>query len=295
MVMRKVQEKIIIVLAWLCSLLLLASVATIIGYLFFKGLATINLTLIFGDTAPLEAILLQRQVFDGLLPAMVGTMALVLLALAFAIPFGIAAGIYMAEYGKGRLKSCFSLFFDILASIPSIVVGLFGFSVAVFLHHHLSERIYPCLLIATLALAFLVLPYMIRTTQVALESIPVTIRQTAPALGATKLQNIIHVLIPHSLSAMMSGIVLAMGRCVEDTAVIMLTGVVVSAGIPKSIFAGFEALPFYIYYISAQYSDSRELANGYGAAIILLVICMMLFGLAFLIKGRFELQPTRTR
>ena len=291
MVMKRVKESITVALSWLCSLLLAGSVATIIGYLLFKGLATINLALIFGDTAPLEAIFLGRQVFNGLLPAMVGTLALVLLALTFAIPLGVAAGIYMAEYGKGRLKGWFSLFFDILASIPSIVVGLFGFSVAVFLHHNLSERIYPCLLIAALSLAFLVLPYIIRTTQVALESIPVTIRQTALAPGATKLQNISHVLLPHALSAMMSGIILAMGRCAEDTAVIMLTGVVASAGMPRSIFAGFEALPFYIYYISAQYSDSRELASGYGAAIILLIICMMLFGLAFYIKARFELTP----
>ncbi len=294
MAIKQVKERIIVLLAWLCSLILVASVFTILGYLLVRGLGSINLAFIFGDTRPWEAIFLGRQVFDGLLPAIAGTMMLVLLALFFAIPLGVATGIYMAEYSQGRLKTCFSIFFDILASIPSIVVGLFGFSVVVFLHKYLSDQIYPCLLISALSLSFLVLPYLIRTTQVALEAIPGNIRQTAPALGATKLQNIRYVLLPHSFSAVISGIILAMGRCAEDTAVIMLTGVVASAGMPRSVFAGFEALPFYIYYMSAQYSDSRELAGGFGAAIVLLIICIMLFGLAFFIKKRFD-QPRRLR
>ena len=271
----------------LCGLLLLTSVGTLVGYLLYKGMGAINLKLIFGDTAPLQALLLHRQVFDGLFPAIIGTFFLVLLALSFAVPVGIAAGIYMAEYSRGRYKYFFGFFFDVLASIPSIVVGLFGFSIAVFLHHNLSEQIYPCLLIAALSLSFLVLPYIIRTTQLALESIPIAVRLTAPALGATRLQNIFHVLIPRSLASIISGLILAVGRCVEDTAVIMLTGAVASAGIPKSIFGQFEALPFYIYHISSQYADSRELAGGYAAAVILLTTSLVLFGVTFFIKNRY--------
>jgi len=203
-----------------------------------------------------------------------------------AIPVGVAAGVYMAEYSNERLRGIFSLFFDILAGIPSIVIGLFGFSIAVFLHHTVSENIYPCLLISALSLAFLVLPYLIRTTQTAMESIPESIKKTAPALGATRFQNIVHVLIPQSLSGIVSGIVLSIGRCAEDTAVIMLTGVVATAGIPGSLLSGYEALPFYIYYVSSQYADSQELARGYGAAIILLMICGTLFSLSFFIKRR---------
>ncbi len=283
-------EVVIIAFSRLCGLLLLGCVGTIVCYLLYKGMGAINLKLIFGDTAPLQALLLRRQVFDGLFPAIVGTVSLVLLALSFAVPVGIATGIYMAEYSQARCKRFFGFFFDVLASIPSIVVGLFGFSVAVFLHHHLSEQIYPCLLVSALSLAFLVLPYIVRTTQIALESIPMAIRQTAPALGATKLQNIFYVLIPGSLSSITSGLLLAAGRCVEDTAVIMLTGVVASAGVPKSIFGQFEALPFYIYTISSQYADSGELARGYGAAVILLIICPILFGMTFFIKNRFGRQ-----
>jgi phosphate transport system permease protein len=107
---------------------------------------------------------------------------------------------------------------------------------------------------------------------------------TALALGATRLQNVFLVLVPRSLSGIMSGIILAIGRCAEDTAVIMLTGAVASAGVPRSVFAQFEALPFYIYYISSQYSDPEELMRGYGASIILLLLCALLFAVAYGIR-----------
>ena len=272
--------------SWICAIMLLGTVVCIVGYLLINGLGTINITLIFGETHPMDALLFRKQVFDGLFPAMIGTFALVALSVSFAVPIGLAAGIYMAEYCCGIQKKVFSLFFDVLAGIPSIVVGLFGFSVAIFLHKYFSSRIYPCLFISALSLAFLVLPYLIRTTQISLENLPEGIRRTAPALGATKLQNIFYVMIPRSLSGIASGVILSIGRCAEDTAVIMLTGVVATSGVPKSVFSNYEALPFYIYYISSQYSDKQELLSGYGAAIILLVICGLLFMTAFFVKQR---------
>ncbi len=272
--------------SWGSTLLLLSLVATVIGFLAFKGAGSFSLELVFGDTPPLEALLLRRPVFGGLLPAIVGTVSLVVLAISLAVPLGLAAGIYMAEYGRGRIQQALGLFFDILAGVPSIVVGLFGFSVAVFLHRHFGGRIYPCLLISALSLAFLVLPYLIRTTQNALEALPEAVRLTAPALGATRLQNIRFVLLPRALPGILSGVILAIGRCAEDTAVIMLTGVVASAGLPRSLFSAYEALPFYIYYISSQYRDPAELATGYAAALILLAICAMLFAAAALIRQR---------
>jgi len=191
-----------------------------------------------------------------------------------------------------------NLVFDILAGIPSILVGLFGFAGAVFLHKHYSARIAPCLLLSGLALAFLVMPYIIRTTQVALEGLPYETRLTGLALGATRLQNLFYVLLPKALPGMISGVILAIGRCAEDTAVIMLTGVVVSAGVPKSLLGPYEALPFYIYYISSQYTNPEELARGYGAALVLLLLCLALFALAFVFKRRlsyFTLYRTEGR
>lgn len=271
--------------AWSSGFLLLFAASAVIGFLLVKGVPALGISLIFGDTPPAEALFLRRQVLTGLFPAMAGTCMLVVLAVGMATPVGIAAGIYLAEYSRGNLKSFLSLFYDILAGVPSIVIGLFGFSIAVSLHHYV-KGIYPCLLISSLALAFLVLPYLIRTTQFAMESIPAEVRLTAPALGATRLQNIAHVLFPRSLPGISSGVILAIGRCAEDTAVIMLTGVVASAGIPKSVLSSYEALPFYIYYISSQYRDANELQTGFGAAVILLIICACLFLAAFYLKNQ---------
>ncbi|MBT3175502.1 MAG: phosphate ABC transporter permease PstA [Desulfobacula sp.] len=289
---KSLQDRILVMFSWCCALLLATGFMFIVGFLVVKGYRGINLELIFADTRLLDAFFLKRQVFGGLFPAIIGTLSLILLSIGFALPLGLASGIFLAEYASPRLKSFFSLMVDILAGIPSIVVGLFGFSITIFLHHFFSSQIFPCLLISALSLAFLILPYIIKTTQVAIESLPLQVRLTAPSLGATKLENIIFVLLPSALSDIVSGIVLAIGRCAEDTAVIMLTGVVATAGVPRSVFSNFEALPFYIYYIASEYSNSSELMKGYGAALILLLISAGLFALAHWIKLKIE-QKTR--
>lgn len=282
--MSRWMEKMIIGFSWLCGLGMLVAIVSLLGYLLGQGAWTVNLKLIFGDTDPLAALLLQKPVFTGLFPAILGTCAVVALSVSLAIPVGMTSGIYMAEYARGGVKKMFCLIFDILAGVPSIVIGLFGFSLAVFLHRHFSAHITPSLIISSLSLAILVLPYIIRSTQVALENLPVETKLIAVALGATKLQNIFYVLIPKALPGIISGIILAIGRCAEDTAVIMLTGAVATAGVPRSIFAQYEALPFYIYYVSSQYADTQELMSGYGASLILLIICALLFFFAILIQ-----------
>ena len=283
-----IADRLLSVFSWLSALVLTAGISLIIGFLILKGWGALNLDLIFSNTSVTDAILLRRQVFDGLFPAMAGTFLLVLLSVGISLPLGLCAGIYLAEYARAVPKKVFSFLVDLLAGIPSIVVGLFGFSITIFLHHVYNSRIFPCLLISAFSLAFLVLPYIIKTTQNAIESIPLLTRITAPSLGASRLQNIIWVLLPVALSDIISGVVLAIGRCAEDTAVIMLTGVVATAGVPKSLFSSFEALPFYIYYMASEYSDPAELAKGYGAALILLMICAGLFVFAHVIRARID-------
>jgi len=276
----------IIIFTWFCAISLLFEVGSVFVFLLYQGGSSINLQLIFGNTSVWDALTFKKDVFQGIFPAIVGTVLLVLVSVALALPVGIAAGIYLAEYSSGRLKSGFSFFYDILAGVPSILVGLFGVSVSIFLHRYVSQNIYPCLLISSLSLSFLVLPYLIRTTQMALEQIPSEVRLSALALGANRLQNIFFVLIPRSLSGITSGVILSIGRCAEDTAVIMLTGVVAMAGVPQSLMAKYEALPFFIYYISSQYTDMDELRMGYGAAIVLVAICAFLFAIALFVRNR---------
>lgn len=278
----------VILFSWICALVFLGIFLSLFAYLLTKGFRSLNLFLIFGSTAPIDGILFRKPVLDGLFPAIAGTLLIVLSSVFIALPLGVSAGVYLAEYAKGPVKLFFDMIFDVLSGIPSIVVGLFGFTVTVFLHNRFFGNLYPSLLISAFSLAFLVLPYLIRTTQVSLENVPLALRQTGLALGASPLQNIFFVLLPESFSGIMTGVILAIGRCAEDTAVIMLTGVVASSGIPKSVFSNYEALPFYIYYISSQYRGEEELATGYGAAIILLGICSFLYLLTLAINRRFK-------
>ncbi len=100
--------------------MLVGAAAATLGFLLFKGFPALNPRLIFGGAEPLAALLLQKPVFDGIPPAMAGTLILMLTAVGMALPVGLAAGIYLAEYSRGRIKQLLSLFFDILAGIPSI-------------------------------------------------------------------------------------------------------------------------------------------------------------------------------
>ncbi len=276
--------------AWLSGIILIGTIGVLLSFLLYKGVPSLNISLIFGETRPLDALLLRKEVVDGLFPAIAGTLLLIFTSIIWAIPIGVASGIYLSEYCNLRWKRFFNLLLDILAGIPSILVGLFGFAVSIFLHKHLSEHIYPCFLISSLALACLVLPYIIRTTEQSLSNLPFSIKTTALSLGASKLQNILFVLIPYNLSSIISGIILAIGRCAEDTAVIMLTGVVAMAGIPYSLLSQYEALPFYIFYISSDYNSQEELMKGFGASIILLAICVFLFTLSNILKRKVAIR-----
>jgi phosphate transport system permease protein len=215
---------------------------------------------------------------------------LVLLSTVMAVPLGLASGIYLAEYAEGRWKDFLSFAVDLLAGTPSIIMGLFGFALILFLRKTILPGANVCLLLAAICLGLLVLPYMVRTTQVALEGLPESTRLVGPSLGFTKRQNIQHVLVPASARALLSGVILSIGRAAEDTAVILLTGVVANAGLPASLTDKFEALPFNIYYLAAEYRTPEELEQGFGSALILLLLTSLLFVGARLVQRAFERQ-----
>lgn len=277
-------EKGLVGFCWVFGLLPIVVLSTVVVYLIMRGGSAFNLELIFGDVPPLDALLGHRQVFDGLLPALTGTGLLILLALVLAIIPGICGGIYLAEYSSPTSRCVLGLLFDIIAGLPSIVIGLAGFAITILLHRFFPGQFGPCLLLSAMALAFLIVPYLVRTTQACLLSIPLELRLTGPALGANKLQNILFILLPSRMNDLVGGIILAIGRAAEDTAVIMLTGAVASAGMVRSMLEQYEALPFYIYYISSQYSDAAELQRGFGAAILLFMLCGLLFLCAIVLE-----------
>lgn len=276
------------IIGWLAVLLLLLAMGCMLGFLLMRGLPTINLSLFFGDVSPKEAILGLRPVWDGIWPACVGTLYLVCLTVALALFPGIGCGIYLAEYAGERQKRWLGSAIDILAGIPSIVMGLFGFTLILFLRYTFLPHANTGMLLAAICLALLILPSMVLTTREALNAIPEDLRLTCAALGFSQRQRLRHVLLPAASRGILGGIMLAFGRAAEDTAVILLTGVVANAGLANGIFDKFQALPFTIYYTAAQYQTQEELQRGFGAALILLLLAGGLLLSAYTIERTYH-------
>ncbi len=200
------------------------------------------------------------------------------------LPLGFLTGMYLFLYASRRTQNIFGFFWDILSSIPSLVIGLFGLSITIFLHKHHFASLYPSLLISALSLAVLVMPYSIKMTHLALMAVPKELGNIGLRLGITRLQNLFYVQLPLASKAILSGVILSIGRAVEDTAVIMMTGAVAMAGIPTSVLQKYEALPFFIYHISSEYANKEQLNQGFGASVVLLILSLMLFLGAILLQ-----------
>jgi len=272
-------------LAWASAILVPAALAALLGFLLLRGLPTVSLALFFGDTPPLDALLHGAPVFDGLWPACLGTLWLVGLAALFAVPVGLAGGIHLAEFATGRAARLAAFCVDLLAGVPSILMGLFGFALILLLRRSFWPSANTCLLLSALCLALLVLPYLVSATRAALAGLPQELRLTCAALGLSRWQAVRRVLLPAARQGILGGVVLALGRAAEDTAVILLTGVVVGAGRPGALTDKFEALPFTIYYLAAEHQTPQELDLAFGAALTLLALTLALFALARRLGG----------
>ena len=275
-------------LSWGSAIVVCAALGGLLSFLLARGVPTLGPALLFGSTPPMEAILALKPVWDGIWPAMLGTLSLLAVTMALALVPGIGCGIYLACYAPPRKKQALETAVDVLAGIPSIVMGLFGFVLILFLRRTLLPRGTTCLLLASVCLAILVLPTLVTATQSALEALPERLYIDAAALGLSRGQALRHLLVPAASPGILGGVILAMGRTVEDTAVIMLTGAVANAGLPSGLTAKFEALSFRIYYTAAQYADQDELARAFGTALVLLALSALLSLAAYCLQRRLE-------
>ncbi|GKT10464.1 ABC transporter permease subunit [Desulforhabdus sp. TSK] len=171
--------------AWLCAIGVFLATSLLLIFLLKRGLGFIDSKLFFGDTPWLSAITGARPVFEGIWPAVVGTLLLVILSSAIAIPVGVASGVYLSKYAPERARSLLGFAVDVLSGTPSIVMGLFGFTMILFLRNTIVPQARPSLFLATVCIALLILPYVIRTTQTDLEGIPEHLRLLGPGLGLT--------------------------------------------------------------------------------------------------------------
>lgn len=287
--MRKPALNILVAASWIAGIGMPAVVAALVIFLLVRSAGTLDMRLIFGDVA-WHAALGGARVLEGLWPAIAGTLMLVVTSSAIAVPLGLAAGIYISEYASQRMKAPVTLMVDVLAGTPSIIMGLFGFAIILLLRKTLAPNATTGLMIAAVCLAFLVLPYMVRATQSALGGLPMAMRLLGPSLGMSHTQSVMRILVPAASRGILSGVVLSLGRAAEDTAVIMLTGAVATAGgrAPQGLMSKFEALPFSIYVTAAEHNTVEELNVGFAMALVLLALTTSLFMGAYLLQRGLE-------
>ncbi|MGN0157723.1 MAG: phosphate ABC transporter permease PstA [Brotaphodocola sp.] len=209
----------------------------------------------------------------SLMPALVNTIVMTILSLLIAVPLGIFAAIYLVEYaGRGnKLVSVVRITAETLTGIPSIVYGLFGFLLfAVTLGWSYT------IIGGALTLAIMILPVIMRTTEEALKSVPDSYREGSFGLGAGKLRTVFRIVLPPAMPGILSGIILAIGRIVGETAALMYTAGTV-AGIPKNLFGSGRTLAVHMYVLT---NEGLYTNQSYATAVVLLVIVVCINGIS---------------
>ncbi len=257
-------------LVWLCGIIALAVVFWIIGYVLTQGLPVINLE--FLTTRPAGGVSGE----GGMSTTIVTTLYLVILTIVIATPLGVGAAIYLVEYADENSRGNKFLGFlvkaartgvEILAGVPSIIFGLFGFALFV-----LYMKLGFSLLSASLSGAALVLPTIIRTSEEALKTVPRSFREGSLSLGATKWHTIFNVVLPTALPGIVTGIVLSVGRIIAETAIFWVT-LGGSYFLPETIMNSGRTMALHVYMLA---SETRAFDKAMGTASILIITIILL-------------------
>lgn len=243
----------------------------IIAYILTRGLERVNLSFLL--EAPRE---MGRA--GGIYPAVVGSIAVTGIAILIAAPVGVATAIYLTEYTReGTIPGLVRFGTENLAGIPSIIFGLFGFLFFV-IYLNLGWSI----LSGGLTLAAMILPTIVRTSEEAIRAVPNAYREISYALGATRWQTVTSAVLPTALPGIATGVVLAIGRSIGETAAVLFTAGA-SLRLPESILDPVRTLPVH-FYILAREGISME--NAYGTAAVLIVLVLAINLAAYSIMGR---------
>lgn len=272
---KKIEERIAFTLFRLLGFSVLGLLLALLGFIVYNGAGVLSWE--FVSQFPSEGM-----TAGGIFPAIVGTLCLVVGSMIVAFPLGIMSAIYMVEYANNvKVARFIRIMTNNLASVPSIVFGLFG--MALFVN---TLGFGDSILAGSCTLGILALPLVIRTTEEALKAIPDSYRTGSLALGATKLQTIHRVVLPAALPDIMTGLVLSIGRVSGETAPILFTAAAYFLPhLPRSIFDQVMALPYHLYVIATTGVDleaSRPIA--YGTALVLITIVLLMNCLAMLLR-----------
>ena len=268
--MRKLYSalKYVCIVALVISLIALVAV---VAYVLINGVDKLSLDLLFGDYKDTPSIL----------PAFIGTLQLVGIAAIIAVPIGVASAIFLVEYtnNKGKFVKTVQVATETLAGIPSIVYGLFGYLIFV-----VTFGWGYSMLAGGITLAIMILPTIVRSTQESLLSVQSGLREGAYALGTSKVRTIFKIVLPSAAGGIVTAIILAIGRVVSESAVLLLTINMVVNKVPETLMSPGTSLALDIYYFASHgYPDEAA-----ATAVVLLVFVMILNLLAGFIGNLIE-------
>ena len=208
---RRFVSKVVVGLCGLAVAVAIVPLILILSYVVRQGFSSLNWS--FFTQAPRPV----GEIGGGMANAMVGSLILIGLASVVAVPVGLIAGVYLSEYGGSRLASAARFTADVLNGVPSIVIGIFAYGLAVLPFHRFSA------LAGGLALGFMMIPIITRTTEELLRLVPASLREGALALGATRARAAFGVMVPAALPGILTGILLALARIAGETAPLLFT------------------------------------------------------------------------
>jgi len=276
---RRDKEKLAYLFLTSMVMIILSSVFMMFYFIISRGIKVINWQF-------LTQMPQKGMTAGGIFPAFLGTLYLTIGAICFALPLGTSAAIYLTEYSvQNRLIRIIRIGINNLAGVPSVVFGLFGLAIFVkFLNFGVS------ILSGSLTLGILILPTIIRASEEALSAVPQSFREASLALGATKWQTIQKVVLPNSISGILTGSILSIGRAAGETAPILFTAATFyTMRLPNSIFSEVQTLPYHIYALMTEGTHPEsQVPIAYGTALVLILLVLGLNLIAFALRNRFR-------
>ncbi|HET6187148.1 MAG TPA: phosphate ABC transporter permease PstA [Trebonia sp.] len=275
---RRAKNQLATVAMWFAFLVLLVPLGFVLVTVIAKGASTISWQFLTNSTIPPN--ILPANI-DGMGAAVVGTLEITGFAAVMAIPLGILGAVYINEYGGNRpLAKLISFLADVMTGVPSIVMGLFIFTIWV-LHFGYSG------LAGSFALACLMLPIVIRSTYEMLRLVPNELREASYALGATKARVTLTVVLPTAIGGIVSGSLLAVARAAGETAPLLFTILTVEAT-NSNLFSGADTALSTQIFVNAAQPYTGAVDRAWGSALTLIAITFVLMIVARLVTARFN-------
>ena len=275
---KRLTENVAKTIFFIMTAMMVLPLLLIVGYLLYKALPALSLEFLFTNPK-------RGMTAGGIWAPALGTMYLVTISLLVSAPIGVLAAVYLNEYARENwFTRIVNLAVVNLAGVPSIVHALFGLGAFV-----LFAGIGKSILAAALTLAIMTLPVIIASTKEALAAVPMSFREACWNIGATRWQTIRGIVLPNSISGILTGVILQVSRAAGETAPIMFTGAVFFKFIPEGnifaydIFGQCMALSMHLYTMSTQVPDAPE-ASLHGTAVVLLGTVLMFNTLAIALR-----------